>query len=178
MLVTARLVLRPWRETDRAAFAALNADPEVARDLGGPLDRVRSDEKFDRYRATFERVGFARWAIDADGGFAGYAGLMPSTAGHVLGPHVEIGWRLVRAAWGRGYATEASRAALADGFTRLRLDEVLAYTSADNRRSRAVMERLSLRRDRARDFTSLHEGRMWRGLVWAAAAPDKSLTSP
>ena len=178
-LKTARLTLRRWREADRDSFAALNADPEVTHDLGGPLTRTKSDEKFDRYCTTFERAGFSRWVIDdSNGAFVGYAGLMPSTKEHALGPHVEIGWRLVRLAWGRGYATEAAKAALADGFARLRLDEVLAYTSANNDRSQAVMKRLGLHRDVSRDFTSSYEGKMWRGLVWVAAAADTSLTSP
>jgi len=88
-----------------------------------------------------------------------------------------IGWRLVRSAWGQGYATEAARAALLDAFTRVGLTEVLAYTSSDNTRSQSVMTRLGLERTPARDFSAPYEGRMWHGLVWVAAAPDGSLTS-
>lgn len=169
MLRTARLTLRPWRAADREPFAALNADPEVARDLGGPLDRRQSDAKLDRYVATFERHGYCRWAIeDSQQLFRGYAGAMPSPPDHPLGPHVEIGWRLARAAWGRGYAAEASAAALADLFTRIGLGEVLAYTSHDNARSQAVMRRLGLQRDPARDFSHAYDGRPWHGLVWVA----------
>lgn len=168
-LRAARLTLRRWRETDREAFAALNADPEVARDLGGPLDRAHSDAKFDRYVATFERHGFCRWALqDSEQPFLGYAGVMPSLPDHPLGPHAEIGWRLARSAWGRGYATEAAAAALLDAFTRTGLGEVLAYTSHDNARSQAVMQRLGMRRDPARDFSHVYGGRPWHGLVWVA----------
>lgn len=169
ILRTARLTLRPWREDDRAAFAAMNADPDVAHDLGGPLTQERSDAKLERYRTSFEKHGFTRWAIeDGSGSFAGYAGLMPSPPDHVLGPHVEIGWRLARHAWGNGYATEAARAALVDGFSRVGLAEVLAYTSSDNLRSQHVMQRLDLQRTPARDFSAPYEGRIWRGLVWVA----------
>jgi RimJ/RimL family protein N-acetyltransferase len=169
VLKSARLTLRRWRETDRAAFATLNADPEVTRDLGGPLSRARSDAKFDRYVATFERHGFCRWAIeDAQQLFLGYAGVMPSPPDHPLGPHAEIGWRLVRPAWGQGYATEAAATALLDAFTRIGLDAVLAYTSDDNARSQAVMRRLGLRRDPARDFCHMYDGGPWHGLVWVA----------
>ena len=84
-----------------------------------------------------------------------------------LGFHVEIGWRLVRRAWGRGYATEAARAALADAFHRCGLTEVLAYTAHDNGRSEAVMNRLGLRRDPSRDFTAFYgDVGPWTGLVW------------
>jgi len=169
MLRAARLTLRRWRETDRDAFAALNADPETTWDLGGPLDRAQSDAKFDRYVAAFEKHGLCRWAIeDAQQLFLGYAGVMPRPPDHPLGPHMDIGWRLARSAWGRGYATEAAAAALLDVFTRIGLGEVLAYTSHDNARSQAVMRRLDLQRDPARDFSHMYEGKPWHGLVWAA----------
>ena len=169
MLKAARLTLRRWREADRETFAALNTDPEVTWDLGGPLDRSQSDAKLDRYVATFERHGFCRWALqDSQQHFLGYAGVMPSPPDHPLGPHAEIGWRLARPAWGQGYATEAAAAALLDAFTRIGLGEVLAYTSHDNVRSQAVMQRLGLQRDPARDFSHIYDGRPWQGLVWGA----------
>lgn len=172
ILKTSRLVLRSWRDADRTALAALNADPEVAFDLGGPLDQRQSDTKFDRYRAAFLQHGISRWVIeDGQGQFLGYAGIMPSEPDHPLGPHVEIGWRLVRSAWGNGFASEAARAALQDGFERKGFAEVLAYTAADNERSRAVMGRLGLQRDASRDFTLHHRRTPWPGLVWVARRP-------
>lgn len=169
LLRTARLTLRPWREADRPAFAALNADPEVAADLGGPLSRAASDAKLDRYRATFERHGFSRLAIeDSQQAFVGYAGVMPSPPDHPLGPHLEIGWRLARPAWGKGYATEAARAVLEDVFARMGNIEVLAYTSADNLRSQAVMTRIGMRRDPLLDFDTVYDETPWHGLVWVA----------
>jgi RimJ/RimL family protein N-acetyltransferase len=169
ILTTPRLRLRPWRKEDRDAFAALAADPEVMRDLGGRLDRARSDVKLDRYRAAFDRHGFCRWAVEnREGEFLGYAGIMPLGSDHPHGPSVEIGWRLMRHAWGQGYATEAAAAALQDGFGRLGLAEILAYTAPDNLRSQAVMARLDLRRDPSRDFTAAYDGVAWHGLVWVA----------
>jgi RimJ/RimL family protein N-acetyltransferase len=160
--------LRPWRDDDRERFAALNADPEVARDLGGPLGRAASDAKLDRYMDAYRRLGFCRWAIEHHGGeFLGYAGVMPSPADHPLGPHHEVGWRLKRSAWGHGYASEAARAALDDVFSRIRLADVLSYTAADNLRSQAVMGRLGLSRAPARDFSAAYDGTgIWHGLVW------------
>ncbi len=162
--------LRPWREADREAFAALNFDPEVARDLGGPLSRAASDAKLDRYIGAFNRLGFCRWAIETKtGDFLGYAGVMPAGADHPLGAHNDIGWRLKRSAWGYGYATEAAGAALDDVLARGGLAEVLAYTASDNRRSQAVMARLRLERDPSRDFVAHYDGvGAWHGLVWVA----------
>jgi RimJ/RimL family protein N-acetyltransferase len=122
---TLRTRLRPWRRTDADALAAMHADPEVMHDYGGPISRTDSDTKLDRYAATYDQHGFCRWAVEThEGGFLGYAGVMPSRPVHPLGLHFEIGWRLVRHAWGHGYATEAARAALSDAFTRVGLTEV------------------------------------------------------
>jgi RimJ/RimL family protein N-acetyltransferase len=164
-----RLRLRIWRDSDRDAFATLNADPKVTQDLGGPLGRTESDAKFDRYVAAYEQHGFCRWALERlDGQFLGYAGVMPSRPGHPLGPHADIGWRLVHPAWGQGYATEAAKAALRDAFERVQLKQVLAYTSADNVRSQAVIKRLNMRRAATLDFSEPLGTEMWQGLVWIA----------
>jgi RimJ/RimL family protein N-acetyltransferase len=165
-----RLSLRRWRDADRAAFAALHADPEVMADLGGPRDRAASDAKLEHYADAFVRHGFCRWAVERlDGAFLGAVGIMPGPDEHPLGAHVELGWRLVRHAWGQGYATEAAQAALADAFDRVGLDEILAYTAGDNLRSQKVMARLELKRDPSRDFAFDYGGdNPWHGLVWAA----------
>lgn len=171
MIETRHLRLRPWREDDRDAFAALHADPEVMADLGGPFDRAASDAKLDRYLATFARYGFSRWAVTSarDGEFLGYAGVTPEPDHHPLGKHVQIGWRFNRSAWGHGYATEAAAATLADAFGRAGLREILAYTALDNVRSQAVMVRLGLQRDRSRDFRIARDTTaVWHGLVWVA----------
>lgn len=162
--------LRSWREADRQAFTEMNADPEVMRDLGGPIDRAQSDAKFARYVDAFERYGFCRWAIEGrTGDFLGYCGVMPAREDHPLGPHFEVGWRLVRRAWSRGHATEAAKAALSDAFARGGLSEVLSYTAPDNLRSQRVMQRLGLQRDASRDFTAHHDNvGTWHGLVWVA----------
>ncbi len=182
---TDRLRLRAWREHDRGAFADLNADPVVMADLGGPLVRESSDAKLDRYIDAFRLRGYGRWLVETRAGsFLGYCGVMPAPVDHPIGQHVEIGWRLRRDAWGKGYATEAAHAALTDAFRRVRLTEVLAYTSADNHRSQAVMRRLRLRRDASRDF-EIYDDRLgrWRGLVWATtpgsfAAGDGDMSPP
>ncbi len=162
--------LRSWEDTDRDAFAAMHADPTVMLDYGGPITRKESDEKFDRYVTAYRQDGFCRWAVESrEGVFLGYTGIMPSRAAHPIGPHIEIGWRLVHPAWGYGYATEAARVALDDAFGRLGLSEVIAYTAPDNLRSQAVMTRLGLERDPSRDFTADYDGvGAWRGLVWVA----------
>lgn len=167
---TPRIRLRPWREADREAFAALLADAEVMRDLGGPIDRAAADAKLDRYAATLARADVARLAVETrSGAFLGYAGVMPLAEGHPSGARFDVGWRLMRDAWGRGYATEAARAALDNAFARLGPEEIVAFTAPDNLRSQAVMQRLNMVRAAERDFT-LTGDRLgdWHGLVWVA----------
>jgi RimJ/RimL family protein N-acetyltransferase len=166
MIETPRLRLRRWEERDRAPFAAMNADPVVMHDLGGPISRADSDAKYDRFASAFVQRGLSRWVVERrDGLFLGYAGVLYRAEHPALGAHHDIGWRLVREAWGHGYATEAAKAALRDAFTRANLKEIVSYTSPDNLRSQAVMARLGLQRAPDRDFT-LPKG--WRGLVWIA----------
>jgi ribosomal-protein-alanine N-acetyltransferase len=146
ILATARLLLRPWRQADREPFRALNADPQVMRYFPAPLDAAASDRLADRIEANMAMWGFGLWAVEVRCGpaFVGFVGLsVPAFAAHFT-PCVEVGWRLARAAWGRGYATEAAEAALRFGFVEERLDEIVSITVPSNRASRAVMERLGM----------------------------------
>ena len=172
MIETPRTRLRTWEQSDREAFAAMHADADVMQDYGGPLDHSASTTKFDRYLRAWREHGFGRWAVETRGGtFLGYVGVMPSRSDHPIGSHVEIGWRLVRQAWGHGYATEAAQAALKDAFLRVGFNEVLAYTADENLQSQAVMVRLHMQRDPSRDFTLDYDGiKSWRGLVWMKRA--------
>lgn len=149
-----RLVLRRWQREDRDAFAALNADPETMAFFPAPLSRVESDALIDRYEECFEDSGFGTWAAaTADGDFVGAVGLLPVPARPFpFGPTVEVGWRLARAAWGRGYATEGARRAMEWAFTERGVPEIVSFTAEVNVRSRAVMERLGMHRDPAEDF--------------------------
>lgn len=153
-LQTPRLRLRAWRDEDVPAFAALNADPAVMEFFPKPLDRAESDAVAARIRDHFRRRGFGLWAVEVPGlaHFVGFVGLTVATFQAHFTPCVEIGWRLARAYWGRGYASEAARVALRFGFEELELEEVVSFTSAVNRRSMAVMERIGMTRSPADDF--------------------------
>src|SRR5262249_9759388 len=118
----------------------------------------------------------SRWAVEnLDGTFLGYAGVMPRLSeGHPLGAHFEVGWRFARSAWGQGYATESARAALRHAVHQVGPNEIMSYTRPDNKRSQAVMAKLNLVRDPARDFITLTpRGERWQGLVWVCH-PDHS----
>lgn len=145
-----RVTLRPWTDADLAPFAALNADEEVMRYLTARLTREESDAYARRIRTHIDTRGFGLWALDVPQlGFVGFVGLSAKVPfelpvpGIVAEPH-EIGWRLARAAWGRGYATEAATLALRYAFQVLRLPQVVSFTAAINTASRAVMQRIGL----------------------------------
>jgi ribosomal-protein-alanine N-acetyltransferase len=153
-LRTERLLLRRWRDDDRARFAALNADAVVTEFLPTPITSADSDVMVDRIEKEFERDGFGLWAVEVPGvaPFIGFVGLSrPGFEAHFT-PAVEVGWRLASDHWGKGYATEGGQAALAFGFEVHDLAEIVSFTTAANTRSRAVMERLGLTHDPADDF--------------------------
>ena len=143
-------MLARWQPRHLAPLARLHADPEVMATLGAPLTRTQSDGFAEHQEAGFARAGYAMWAVEraADGQFVGAVGLSPVTFAVPFAPTVDVGWRLDRAHWGRGYATEAARAALDYGFDVAGREEIVSFTSVGNVRSTAVMERLGLARQR------------------------------
>jgi len=175
-LRTARLLLRRWLPADRAPFAALNADPRVTEFLGTDLSREGSDAFAARIDSHFDAHGFGFWAVEVPGvtPFAGFVGLSIPLFEAPFTPCVEIGWRLAAEHWGRGYATEAARAALDFGFGALGLDEIVSFTVPANRASRAVMERIGMARDPSGDFDhpGLRDGhRLRRHVLYRIVRP-------
>jgi RimJ/RimL family protein N-acetyltransferase len=152
-LDTARLSLRGWQQCDREPFAAMNADPEVMAFFPAPLSRAASDASIDAWQQAFAARGWSNWAVEvrSTNAFIGFVGLSVPGRALPFSPCVEVGWRLARTAWGRGYATEAAREALKFGFAVLCLREIVSFTTLGNRRSRAVMERIGLQ-DTHEDF--------------------------
>src|SRR4051794_20708367 len=153
-LRTERLKLRAWREADREAFARFNADPEVMRYFPDRLSKEESDSLAQRIGAHFDEHGWGLWAVEAIGvaPFAGYIGLASPRFESHFTPCIEVGWRLGREYWGRGYATEGAHAVLAFGFGELDLREIVSFTTETNLPSRRVMERLGMTHHAEDDF--------------------------
>jgi RimJ/RimL family protein N-acetyltransferase len=154
VITTPRMILRPWRDEDYAPYAALNADPEVRRYWPATLSRDESDAQAVGLQKHIDEHGFGFWAVELPGvaSFIGFVGLQHAGPDLPFAPAVEAGWRLARDYWGCGYATEGARAALADGFGRLGLEEIVSYAVAVNAPSRRVMERFGMTHDPAADF--------------------------
>jgi RimJ/RimL family protein N-acetyltransferase len=173
---TDRLLLRRWTEADLEPFAELNADPRVTEFLPTPLTREQSDALVARVEAHFDQHGFGLWAVEIPGvaPFAGFIGLYtPRFEAHFT-PSIEIGWRLSAEHWGRGYATEGARAAIAFGFEEAGLREIVSFTVPANIRSRHVMEKIGMTYNPADDFDhpSLPEGHpLRRHVLYRIASP-------
>ncbi|GKX57411.1 GCN5 family N-acetyltransferase [Leminorella grimontii] len=153
-ITTERLRLRQWTPADREPWANMLADPRVMAYFPAPLDRTASDAFADRCQAGIVERGWGFWAVErlSDGRFIGMVGLNVPPAALPFSPCVEIGWRLAHDCWGKGYAFEAANGALAAGFERLGLSEIVAFTTLQNRRSRALMERLGMRPSPQEEF--------------------------
>ena len=154
MIETDRLVLRPAVDADRDAIADLNARPEVGAWLGGVRSRTESDAFVDRVMAHDAEHGFGFWAVErkADGRLIGMTGVWWVPSEMNMPGAAEIGWRFLPEAWGQGYATEAAKAALAQGFRRLKPPEIIAFTARTNLASQAVMRRIGMAPAPDRDF--------------------------
>ncbi|MFI4964663.1 MAG: GNAT family N-acetyltransferase [Caulobacterales bacterium] len=154
MIETERLILRRWREADREPYVAMMLDPQVSDWLGGPFTREDALARIARNAAALYQHGYGRMAMErrTDGRFVGYCGLLPIADNLPFDGGFEVGWSVAREAWANGYASEAARAVFADGFGRLRLDEILAFTGEANHRSQAVARKLGMRRAPERDF--------------------------
>ncbi len=153
-LTTARLRFRSWHDADLPLFAALNADPIVMEHFPRTLDRPHSDAMVARIRSHFAEHGYGLWAVETIGGahLIGFVGLAIPGFTAPFTPCTEIGWRLASRHWARDCATEAAVAAADFAFDRLKLSELVSFTTTGNLRSRRVMERLGMTHDSAYDF--------------------------
>jgi RimJ/RimL family protein N-acetyltransferase len=155
VLETDRLVLRSWQNSDLAPYAALNADPEVMRFFPAALDRAASDRHVEALQTRIARTGLGPHAVEekATGRFIGFVGLSVVEFDIFFKGEVEIGWRLGRASWGKGFAREAATAALRWGFEERKLSEIISFAPTINAPSLAVMKSIGMSRDPAEDFT-------------------------
>jgi RimJ/RimL family protein N-acetyltransferase len=179
-IITERLVLRGWRESDLAPWAAMNADPQVRQFLGPLLTAEQAGAWAVNFQDDLDRDGFGFWALEvrASGEFIGFTGLhtldddLPLTG-------VDVAWRLARPAWGHGYATEAALAALQYGFEIVGLPEIVALTAARNQRSQAVMRRIGMTTDPKDDFDDpdIDDSHLRRQVVYRRRRTPLALTT-
>jgi RimJ/RimL family protein N-acetyltransferase len=153
-LETPRLVLRRWRDSDREPFSAMNADEEVMQFFSSKLTVEQSNLLVDKIEKQFVDKDFGLFAVERkqDKSFIGFVGLNQPTFESSFTPCVEIGWRVARPFWGLGYAPEAAKEVLRDGFERLGLNEILSMTAAINLKSIRVMQKIGMHIDLRDNF--------------------------
>lgn len=169
---TARLRLRRWQPQDEAPMARINRDPDVTRYLNRPA----SEEAVAAFHAYclehWEAHGFGLYAVEAReapraGRFIGFVGVAYPTYLPALAARPELGWRLERASWGRGLATEAAAAARADAFERLCLEELISVIHPENIASRRVATKMGMSIE-----GQVHNPLLGRDVdVWQLSAP-------
>lgn len=149
-LVTQRLTLRQWQSEDFAIFAQMNADPEVMQYFPKLLSKQTSDIIANKCQQLINDKGWGFWAVSLQDGFEkndsfiGMVGLNEVHADMPFAPGIEIGWRLHKDYWRKGYALEAAKASLRFAFEVLELDEVVAFTAVINKPSQGLMQRLGM----------------------------------
>jgi RimJ/RimL family protein N-acetyltransferase len=145
-LDTPRLLIRERTLADLEPCLEMDRDPEVTRYIAGPWRDPVAHRQFVTHRMTRPYpAGLGYWSIrerSAPERFIGWVLLIPD---HGAGPDVEIGWRLIRSAWGRGIASEAARALVAHAFGTVRLPRVIADIAADNVASLSVARKLGMK---------------------------------
>lgn len=148
IIETPRLLLRRWTVEDLAPFARMNADPVVMEHFVSPYSQERTQRFYQAIQQEFEEYGYGLYAAQEkeSGLFMGFIGFHWARFDASFCPCVEIGWRLDRPFWGKGYATEGAKACLDYGFRELGLPAVYSFTTLGNLRSQRVMEKIGLLR--------------------------------
>ena len=146
MIKTERLVLRKWMQADSIPFAEMNKDKEVMQYFPSVLSDEETAAMINRIGLHFEKYGFGLYALEkiSTKEFIGYTGFMIPSFESFFTPCVEIGWRLRKEDWGKGYATEAAKACLHYGFETLGFEEIYSFTSKINLRSEKVMQAIGM----------------------------------
>lgn len=147
MLATARLILRDLQESDLPTLIAMNQDPEVMQYFPKPYSQAESLRLYQGIQDEVKAYGYSLWAVEEKSSqeFIGLVGLHHSDLRIFAGKEaVEIGWRLRKEFWNRGYATEAAQACLDFAFQQTGLSEVYSFTSLLNLPSQKVMQKLGM----------------------------------
>lgn len=145
-LSTDQLILRQWKESDFLPFSKMNADPVVMEYYPSTLSEEESNAIANKLMGLISERSWGFWAVETQNEkkFIGFVGLHKPTYDLPVTPCVEVGWRLGKEYWGKGYATEAAKQSLKFGFEELGLSEIYSFSSVSNKKSWLVMERLNM----------------------------------
>ena len=157
---TERLILRPWKESDLTPFIRMNRNSEVMRFFPDTLEPAQTEQLYRDLVQEFSEYGYGAYAAEekVSENFIGFIGFHHARLAVSFCPCIEIGWRLDRAYWDKGYATEGAKACLLHGFSNLNLDELYSFTSMLNHPSQRVMQKLGMQEALHFDHPEIPEG--------------------
>ena len=146
-LETERLLLRQWQEKDLDIFTAMNQDDEVMRYFPNKRTAAQTKEFYEIISKEFSEYGYGLYAVEekCSGDFIGFVGFHHANMEVDFCPCIEIGWRLDKQYWGKGYATEGAKACLKHGYETLGFDKVYSFTANQNTPSQRVMQKIGMR---------------------------------
>ena len=141
-----RLGFRNWRKDDISEFSGINADLEVMEHFPKPLTRQETKEFIERLQNHYDKNGYNYFATEVleTGELIGFIGLAYQTYEAEFNPATDIGWRLKKSAWGKGYATEGARRCLEFAFTDLEIKRVISTCTSNNSKSENVMKKIGM----------------------------------
>lgn len=145
-LTTERLLLRQWTDSDLPLYVAMNADPEVMKYFPRLQTAEESSTFITAQSTKIAELGYGLFAVELkqSADFIGFIGLSIATFDADFTPCTEIGWRLRKEFWNKGYATEGARACLKFGFDNLQLDHIHSFTAVRNLPSERVMQKIGM----------------------------------
>ncbi len=143
---SSRLVFRDWHEEDLDVFRKMNSDRQVMEYFPHTLSHAETDLLYKKIRQEFEEYDYGLYAVEVKDAneFIGFIGFHWATIQLGFGPFIEIGWRLKKEAWGKGYATEGAKKCLSHGFNCLGFNEIYSFTAKVNTRSENVMKKIGM----------------------------------
>lgn len=157
---TKRLLLRPWQKRDLEPFIKMNQDAEVMRYFPDILEAEQTKQFYERILQEFSEYGYGLYAAEekCSGDFIGFIGFHWARLDVDFCPCIEIGWRLDKHYWGKGYASEGAGACLKHGFDNLHFDKVYSFTAVDNKASQRVMQKIGMKPECCFDHPGIEEG--------------------
>lgn len=173
---TPRLILRNWLPTDDEPFITMNQDSGVMEFFPNLTTAAETLAQIERVNQHINEYGYGFFAVERkdNGQFIGFTGLSHPRFETHFTPCVEIGWRLSKANWGLGFATEAALACLDFGFNLPGLDEIYSFTPVHNKRSEHVMEKIGMKKEGYFDHPLVEDGHVLKKHVLYKISANRS----
>ena len=168
-----RLGFRNWLASDQEKLAVINADMEVMEFFPSTRSVTETKTFIERMRKQYGDKGYCYFAVDVleDGEFIGFIGLSEQNFAADFTPCIDIGWRLAKTAWNKGYATEGAKRCLEYGFEALHLDNIYSIAPVANIKSQQVMKKIGMRKVKTFDHPQLLDNARLRKCVLYVIEP-------